>query len=69
VRVYGIENDAINEGWLSDKDRFSFSTVHADTRVTAPLIRNGDRFEEASWNRALEVVASRLGGYQGLRSR
>ena len=65
VRVYGIENDAINEGWLSDKDRFSFSTVHADTRVTAPLIRNGDRFEEASWNRALEVVASRLGGYQG----
>jgi NADH-quinone oxidoreductase subunit G len=65
VRVYGVENDAVNEGWLSDKDRFSFSAVHADTRVTVPLVRKGDRFEKVSWNEALEVVASRLGGYKG----
>jgi NADH-quinone oxidoreductase subunit G len=25
VRVYGAENDEVNEGWLSDKDRFLFT--------------------------------------------
>ncbi len=65
VRVYGVENDAVNEGWLSDKDRFSFSTLYADTRVTAPMVKQGDRFETVSWNKALDVVASRLGGYKG----
>jgi len=65
VRVYGIENDAVNEGWLSDKDRFAFSAVHADTRVSVPMIRKEDRFEEATWNEALHLIASRLGGYKG----
>ena len=65
VRVYGVENNAVNEGWLSDKDRFTFGAVHADTRVTTPLVKKGNRFEEASWGEALEVVASRLGSYKG----
>ncbi len=65
VRVYGVENNAVNEGWLSDKDRFAFSALNTDTRVTTPLIRRGDRFEEASWNEALELISSRLGGYKG----
>jgi len=64
VRVYGVENNAVNEGWLSDKDRFTFGAVHADTRVTTPLVKKGDHFEKASWNEALEVVASRLGSYK-----
>ena len=65
VRVYGVENDAVNEGWLSDKDRFSFPAVHADDRVTTPLVKKGDHFEEAPWGEALELVASRLGSYKG----
>jgi NADH-quinone oxidoreductase subunit G len=65
VRVYGVENNAVNEGWLSDKDRFSFAAVHADNRVTTPLIKKGDHFEEATWSDALELLASRLGSYKG----
>ena len=64
VRVYGVENNAVNEGWLSDKDRFTFGAVHADTRVTTPLVKKGDDFEEASWGDVLELVASRLGSYK-----
>jgi NADH-quinone oxidoreductase subunit G len=64
VRVYGVENNAVNEGWLSDKDRFTFAAVHANTRVTTPLVKKGDTFEEASWSEALEIVASRLGSYK-----
>ena len=65
VRVYGIENNSVNEGWLSDKDRFSFGAVHSDDRVTAPLVKKGDHFEEVSWSEVLEIVAGRLGSYKG----
>ncbi|MCL1593375.1 MAG: NADH-quinone oxidoreductase subunit NuoG [Actinomycetia bacterium] len=65
VRVYGVENDAVNEGWLSDKDRFVFPAIHADTRVVQPLVRNGERFDKATWGEALEIVASRLGSCKG----
>ena len=65
VRVYGVENNAINEGWLSDKDRFSFASLHADTRVTTPLVKKDGQFEEATWSEALDLVASRLGSYKG----
>jgi len=65
VRVYGVENNAINEGWLSDKDRFSFASLHADTRVTTPLVKKDGRFEEATWSEALDLVASRLGSHKG----
>ncbi|MEN8237712.1 MAG: NADH-quinone oxidoreductase subunit NuoG [Actinomycetota bacterium] len=65
VRVYGVENNAVNEGWLSDKDRFSFAAVHAETRVTTPLVKKGDHFEEATWSEAFETIASRLGSYKG----
>jgi NADH-quinone oxidoreductase subunit G len=65
VRVYGVENNAVNEGWLSDKDRFSFGAIHADSRVTTPLVKKGDHFEEATWSEALEIIASRLGTFKG----
>ncbi len=66
VRVYGVENDAVNEGWLSDKDRFSFGAVHADARVRTPLVKRGDAFEETTWSEAFELLASRLGSYKGV---
>jgi len=65
IRVYGIENDALNQGWLSDKDRFIFSAVHSDERVTAPLVREGDGFRDATWGEALDIAAEKLGAYRG----
>lgn len=65
VRVYGAENDAVNEGWLSDKDRFSFAALNADDRVTMPLVATGDGFAETTWPEAIEMVAARLGSCIG----
>lgn len=65
VRVYGAENDELNEGWLSDKDRFSFAAFQSEDRLSIPLIREGDDFREASWVEAIELVASRLGSHVG----
>ncbi len=65
IRVYGIENDAVNEGWLSDKDRFTFSAVHSEDRVTVPLVRGDDGFEPTSWSAALDMVADKLGSFRG----
>lgn len=66
IRVYGVENDAVNEGWLSDKDRFLFSSLYAEDRVTQPLVRSeDDELVSASWGEALDLVAEKLGGFLG----
>jgi NADH-quinone oxidoreductase subunit G len=65
VRVYGAENDAVNDGWLSDKDRFSFSALDADDRVTAPLVATAEGFTEVTWPEAIDTVAARLGSCLG----
>jgi NADH-quinone oxidoreductase subunit G len=65
IRVYGIENDAVNEGWLSDKDRFIFSATHSEDRVTVPLVRGEEGFEPIPWSAALDLVAEKLGSFRG----
>jgi NADH-quinone oxidoreductase subunit G len=67
IRVYGAENDAVNDGWLSDKDRFIFSAVHDDDRVTVPMVRSddGEGFARTTWAEALDLVADKLGAYKG----
>ena len=65
IRVYGIENDDVNEGWLSDKDRFVFSSLYAEDRVTTPLLRRDGELSEASWSEALDLVAEKLGSLKG----
>ncbi|WP_238443124.1 formate dehydrogenase subunit alpha [Salsipaludibacter albus] len=43
------------------KGKFGWDFVNADDRLTTPLIRDGERFREASWEEALDLVARRLG--------
>ncbi|MBS1155421.1 MAG: dehydrogenase [Proteobacteria bacterium] len=60
MRVLPLENEAINECWLSDRDRFSYEAINADTRATKPLIRKDGHLVETDWQTALELVASKL---------
>ncbi len=60
VRVVPLENEALNECWLSDRDRFSYEGLNAGDRLTRPMIRRDGRLQEASWPEALEFVAQRL---------
>ena len=43
------------------KGKFAWDFVNSPDRLTAPLIREGDRFREASWDEALDLVARRFG--------
>ena len=57
MRVMPRVNDDINEEWISDKSRFACDGLKTQ-RLTTPLVRNGDRFEPASWDDALAAVAA-----------
>ena len=61
LRHQGVDHDAINHGWLSDKARFGFQYLGSEDRLTRPLIRRGSDFEEIGWSEALDIVADRLG--------
>ena len=60
IRVVPFENDALNECWISDRDRFSYEGLNED-RLTAPMIKGEDGlWKEATWSDALQVVAHGL---------
>jgi NADH-quinone oxidoreductase subunit G len=60
MRVLPMENEEINECWLSDKDRFSYEALNSEQRLTRPMIKRNGKWEEADWPIALEHVARGL---------
>jgi NADH-quinone oxidoreductase subunit G len=60
LRVLPLENEAVNECWLSDKDRFSYEGLNAPDRLTRPMVRKGGKLEETDWETALERAAAGL---------
>ncbi|KVP14255.1 NADH dehydrogenase [Burkholderia ubonensis] len=62
MRVLPFENEAINECWISDKDRFSYEGLNSDERLTKPMLKQGGQWIETDWQTALEYVAKGLKG-------
>jgi len=60
VKVYGVEEGPENKGHLCVKGRFGFDFVHHEDRLTTPLIKRNGEFEEASWDEALDLVATKF---------
>jgi len=60
MRVLPIENEAINECWISDKDRFSYEGLNAPERMTKPMLKQDGKWIEVDWQTALEYVANGL---------
>ena len=60
MRVLPLENEAINECWISDKDRFSYEGLNSDQRLTRPMLKQGGKWQEVEWQVALEYVANGL---------
>lgn len=61
LRVVPFENEALNECWISDRDRFSYEGLNSDDRLAAPMIKGADgKWQEASWADALQAVAQGL---------
>jgi len=63
MRVVPRENEAINETWIADRDRFSYEGVYSPDRLATPLLRRGETWVETDWESALAQVA------QGLHAR
>jgi NADH-quinone oxidoreductase subunit G len=60
MRVLPIENEAINECWLSDRDRFSYEGLNSTERLASPMLKQDGKWKEVDWQSALEYVANSL---------
>ena len=60
MRVVPFENEAVNECWISDRDRFSYEALNSDQRLTAPMLKQGGEWKTVDWQTALEYVANGL---------
>ncbi len=59
-RVLPLENEAVNECWISDKDRYSYEALDSAERLTKPMLKQGGEWKEVEWQVALEYVAHGL---------
>ena len=50
MRVLPLENEAVNECWLSDKDRFSYEALNGDERLDRPMIKRDGEWREVDWH-------------------
>jgi NADH-quinone oxidoreductase subunit G len=68
MRVVPRQNDAINECWISDRDRFSYEGIYSTDRLKKPMVRAADgSWRETDWQSALEAAAKGLKGVSAER--
>src|SRR6186713_2208925 len=61
MRVLPLENEDVNECWISDRDRFAYEGVNSEERLLHPMVKRAGVWAEVDWAEALEAAA------QGLR--
>ncbi|MBT8102115.1 MAG: NADH-quinone oxidoreductase subunit NuoG [Gammaproteobacteria bacterium] len=59
-RVVPRVNEAINETWLSDRDRFSYEAIYSSDRLGAPRIKEHGEWRDIPWEDALAAAADAL---------
>jgi len=57
MRVLPLENEELNECWLSDRDRFSYEGLNSADRLTQPMLKIEGQWQEVDWQQALAAVA------------
>jgi len=70
LRTVPRDNEAVNECWLSDRDRYAHQGLYAEDRAKKPMIRIADgdgieAFREASWDEAIAAAAEILRAHRG----
>lgn len=58
MRAVPCENEAINETWLSDRDRYSYLGIHSNERCTKPHIKENGQWFIVDWETALARVVT-----------
>ena len=65
LRTVPRDNEAINECWLSDRDRYSHQGLYAEDRAVKPLRRVDGEWREVSWAEGLAAAAEILRAQPG----
>ena len=60
IRVVPRENESINESWISDRDRFSYTAVKSESRITSPMLRENGQLKAVDWETAINAAAQKL---------
>ncbi len=60
MRMVPRENEAINETWIADRDRFGFEGIYSEERVTEPMVRIDGVLRAVEWEVALNAAAEGL---------
>lgn len=58
MRVVPLENEAVNECWIADRDRYSYEALNSPDRLTQPMIKQDGQWQAVDWQTALEYVAN-----------
>ncbi len=59
-RVTPLENEDINESWLSDRDRFSYEGLSSVDRLQVPMVKIDGSWRETDWETALSFTVDGL---------
>ena len=60
LRTVPLENEAINECWISDKDRFAYEGLNSADRLQVPMVKQDNRWVQTDWETALNYIARSL---------
>jgi NADH-quinone oxidoreductase subunit G len=60
MRVVPLENEDVNECWITDRDRFSYEALNGSERLTSPMIKHGGVWAAVDWSTALDYVVRGL---------
>lgn len=60
IRVVPRDNEAVNEVWLSDRDRYSYQALNSDSRLKSPMIKENGQWKTVDWQTALERAVGGL---------
>ena len=61
LRVLPLENEEVNECWISDRDRFSYEGLNAPDRLLSPKIKQDGQWQTVDWETALAYAGHALG--------
>ncbi len=60
LKIQPVSEAPANQISTCVKGKFGWDFVNSEERITSPMIRKGDEFVEASWEEALDLIASKF---------
>lgn len=64
-RITPRQNNDVNSDWMPDSHRLNYHWIESETRLTDPLVRDGEHHRIASWSEALANASDKLSSLNG----